>query len=146
VPRVDFYVTEDASPDARARLACRIVEKAYLADQRVIVRCASSEALARVDDLLWTFGDGSFVPHEAASTASQAQAPVILTTDTLPPGDWSVLVNLTQQLPADWQSYERVAEVLDADATTRAAGRDRFRAYRDAGVAPETHNLNATRS
>jgi DNA polymerase III subunit chi len=145
VPRVDFYVTEDASPDARARLACRIVEKAYLAEQRVIVRCASSEALARVDDLLWTFGDGSFVPHEAATAAGEVQAPVVLTTDTPPHGEWSVLVNLTQHWPTDWQKFERVAEVLDADANTRAAGRERFRAYRDAGVVPETHNLNSTR-
>jgi DNA polymerase-3 subunit chi len=142
VPRVDFYVTDDASPDARARLACRIVEKAYLAEQRVLVRCASDAALTRIDELLWTFGDGSFVPHEPMpATESAPEAPVALTTGAAPSGAWQVLVNLSHDLPPEWQRFERVAEVLDGDADTRSQARARFRAYREAGSTPETHNV-----
>ncbi len=143
MPRVDFYVTDDASPDARARLACRIVEKAYQAEQRVLVRCLSDEHLARIDDLLWTFGDGSFVPHEPAARENvPLEAPVVLTTHQTPSGAWQVLVNLSDELPPDWQRFERVAEVLDANADTRNRARARFRAYREAGSAPETHTVS----
>lgn len=146
MPRVDFYVTGDSGPDARSRLACRIVEKAYLAEQRVLVRCASSEALARLDELLWTFGDGSFVPHDSLDGANDAtETPVALTTRSDAAVDRQMLVNLTAELPPDWQRFERIAEVLDGAEGTRAAGRARFRAYRDAGAAPETHTLMANR-
>ncbi len=142
MPRVDFYVTEEASPNARVRVACRIVEKAYLAEQRVLVTCNDTAELERFDELLWTFADGSFVPHEAVSDAQQAiTAPVALTAGPRPAGRWDVLINLAASVPADWQAFARVAEVLDADAETRAAGRIRFRVYRDAGITPETHNL-----
>jgi DNA polymerase III subunit chi len=146
VPRVDFYVTEDSGTEARARLACRIIEKAYAAEQRVVVRC-TAESLARIDELLWTFGDGSFVPHEPLPSGDAAiEAPVALTTAPLPAGDWQVLVNLSHDLPADWSHYERVAEVLDGDADTRSRARTRFRAYRDGGSVPQTHNVStATR-
>jgi DNA polymerase III subunit chi len=146
VPRVDFYVTDDSGTEARARLACRIIEKAYAAEQRVVVRC-TAESLARIDELLWTFGDGSFIPHEPLPSGdTQIEAPVALTTAPLARGGWQLLVNLSQELPADWQQYERIAEVLDGDADTRSRARARFRAYRDGGSAPQTHNVSpATR-
>ena len=68
-PRVDFYVSEDAGADARLRLACRVAEKAYLAKQKVVVLSDDAEALRRFDELLWTFGDGSFVPHDTVTAA-----------------------------------------------------------------------------
>jgi len=49
------------------RLACRIAEKAYLAQQKVVVLLDDGESLRRFDELLWTFGDGSFVPHDSVS-------------------------------------------------------------------------------
>ena len=35
--RVDFYVTESTAPRDRLRTACRVVEKAYLAGNTVLV-------------------------------------------------------------------------------------------------------------
>ena len=60
-------MSEDAGADVRLRLACRVAEKAYLAKQKVVVLLDDAEALRRFDELLWTFGDGSFVPHDAVS-------------------------------------------------------------------------------
>ena len=62
-PRVDFYLAEAAGADVRLRLACRVAEKAYLAQQKVVVLLEDAESLRRFDELLWTFGDGSFVPQ-----------------------------------------------------------------------------------
>ena len=68
-PRVDFYVTADAGEQARLRLACRIAEKAYFAKQKVVVLCDDAEGLRRFDELLWTFGEGTFVPHDTVAAA-----------------------------------------------------------------------------
>jgi DNA polymerase-3 subunit chi len=140
-PRVDFYVSAEAGEPARLRLACRIAEKAYLAKQKVVVLCADAEALRRFDELLWIFGDGSFVPHDTVAADTSCEAPVALTTGALPPGHTDVLVNLGDEVPAAFQTFARVAEFLDARPEVRAAGRERFKIYRGQAIEPQTHNV-----
>jgi DNA polymerase III subunit chi len=141
-PRVDFYVSAETGEAARLRLACRIAEKAYLAKQKVVVLCDDAEVLRRFDELLWTFGDGSFVPHDTV-TASGAPcaAAVALTTGPLPAGHADVLLNLGASVPESFDQFARVAEFLDARPEVRAAGRDRFKAYRGRSIEPQTHNV-----
>ena len=141
-PRVDFYVSEAAGADVRLRLACRIAEKAYLARQKVVVLLDDPEALRRFDELLWTFGDGSFVPHDSVAGADSAcEAPVALTTGPLPAGHSDVLLNLGGGVPPFFERFSRIAEFLDARPEVRAAGRERFKAYRQRAIEPQTHNV-----
>lgn len=140
-PRVDFYVSEAAGAEARLRLACRIAEKAYLAKQSVVVLSDDAEALRRFDDLLWTFGDGSFVPHGTVSAEGVCDSPVALTTGPLPDGHTDVLINLGNSVPPQFEKFARVAEFLDGRPEVRAAGRERFKAYRARAIDPQTHNV-----
>jgi DNA polymerase-3 subunit chi len=141
-PRVDFYVSETAGVEARLRLACRIAEKAYLANQRVVVWCDDAALLPKVDDLLWTFGDGTFVPHDTVTADGAAcEAPVALTTGALPEGHSDVLINLGNTVPACFEKFARVAEFLDARPEVRSAGRERFKVYRGKSIEPQTHNV-----
>ena len=141
-PRVDFYLSAEAGADIRARLACRIAEKAYLAKQRVVVLLEDAEALRRFDELLWTFGDGSFVPHDVvAADGAACEAPVALTTGALPATQADVLLNLSGAVPPFFDRFARVAEFLDARPEVRAAGRERFRTYRASAIEPQTHNI-----
>jgi DNA polymerase-3 subunit chi len=141
-PRVDFYLAEGAGAEVRLRLACRIAEKAYLAKQKVVVLLEDPETLKRFDELLWTFGDGSFVPHDAVSQAGAAcEAPVVLTTGALPADHADVLLNLSGGVPPFHEAFARVAEFLDARPEVRAAGRERFKVYRGKGIEPQTHNV-----
>ena len=141
--RVDFYVTESTAPRDRLRTACRVVEKAYLAGHTVLVWHTDPEELREFDELLWTFGDGSFVPHEAITASGFTSAPVLLTSATIPPGGCDVLVNLAADVPACVDSARRVAEFIDGNADRRQAGRARFRTYKERGWPPTTHNLRA---
>lgn len=139
-PRVTFYVLPDADDAARLNFACRLVEKAYQQDHRVVVRCDTPEDARAFDELLWRFGDGSFVPHDLAGTGDGADTPVLIASGDAPPTG-ALLVNLGTDLPAAWERYERLAEVIDGDAERRRLGRDRFRHYREHGVVPETHEV-----
>ena len=52
--RVDFYILDSADARERLKFACRVIEKAFEAEQRVLV-CFDSDADAgSFDDLLWT--------------------------------------------------------------------------------------------
>ena len=141
-PRIDFYLTEEAGDGARLRLACRIAEKAYLAKQRVVVYSDDTALLPRFDELLWTFSDGSFVPHDTVLKEGAAcEAPVALTSGPLPAGTADVLINLGAGVPPFFEKFARVAEFLDARPEVRAAGRERFKAYRGKSIEPQTHNV-----
>ncbi len=141
--RVDFYVTESTAPRDRLRTACRVVEKAYLAGHTVLVWHTDVEELRELDELLWTFGDGTFVPHEAITPSGFATAPVLLASTPTAPGQFDVLVNLAPDVPACIDCARRIAEFIDGDPVRRQAGRARFRAYKDRGWQPTTHNLRS---
>lgn len=143
--RVDFYVLQSAAPKQRWAFACRLTEKAYLRDLRVVIVNESLSDAQALDDMLWTFNDRSFVPHRLCTdehTADPATT-VQLTVDTAAPaGD--LLVNLAARLPEQWERYARIAEIIDADAERRRLGRERFKAYRALEVALQTHQLTDT--
>jgi DNA polymerase-3 subunit chi len=139
-PRVDFYVTEESGEVARLRLACRVVEKAYLARQLVTVYFDDSDSLARFDELLWTFGDGSFVPHDTiTASGADCTAAVTLANGVLPAAHSEVLLSLSQVTPPDFKRFARVVEVLDGRPEVRSAARNRFKLYREHGASPATH-------
>ena len=139
-PRIDFYVLGGQEERTRLVYACRLVEKAYLQEHRVYVHLGSAAEAAAFDELLWTFADRSFVPHElAGAVAGDAKAPVVVGAGARAPAD--LLVNLAPDAPEFYADYARVAEFVDADPARRDAGRRRFAFYRDRGHKPESHNL-----
>jgi len=142
--RVDFYVLSGSEPRSRLKLACRVAEKAYLAGQRVFVWLQDADELRAFDELLWTFADRSFVPHELFADEQQWQdTPVLLSCAAQPTGGIEVLLNLGAELPALAHHASRIAEIVDAEEGRRRAARQRFRYYRDQGLSPETHNIAA---
>jgi len=140
-PRVDFYVSEAAGAEARLRIACRVAEKAYLAKQNVVVWFDDATLLPKFDELLWTFGDGSFVPHDSVTHDGACTSPVALTTGPMPDGHTDVLLNLGSTVPERFEKFARVAEFLDGRPEVRAAGRERFKLYRSKSLEPQTHNV-----
>jgi DNA polymerase-3 subunit chi len=134
-------LSETAGADARLRLACRVAEKAYLAKQSVVVLVEDPESLRRFDELLWTFGDGTFVPHDAVTAEGGCESPVALTTGPMPAEHKDVLINLGNTVPEVFEQFARVAEFLDGRPEVRAAGRERFKAYRSKSIEPQTHNV-----
>lgn len=141
--RVDFYILDDPSPTTRLKLACKLAEKAYLADQTVLVWHTDPDELRAFDEMLWTFHDGSFVPHEMLAGGTVAEAPVLLSAGVTPSANVDIVINLGPDLPPCLAQTRRIAEIIDGDDTRRRAGRARFKAYRELGVQPASHNIRA---
>lgn len=140
--RVDFYVLEGSDARERWKFACRVIDKAFQAEQRVLVCFDNDADLQAFDDLLWTFADQAFIPHEAVNAESDwEEAPVLLSAGKAPPGSADVLINLASNVPAAAAATARVMEIIDADPARRQAGRVRFKQYREQGIEPTTHNI-----
>jgi DNA polymerase-3 subunit chi len=143
MPRVDFYVLSQDAPDARLRTALRLIEKSFEQQLRTYVQTQTLADAQRLDEWLWTFNDRSFIPHEITSgaPASHPRVLVLLGETSAPADHRQLLINLGNALPAEIDTYDRIAEIVDVDPENKRLSRERFKAYRDGGCTLETHNL-----
>jgi len=140
--RVDFYVLESSGPTSRHRCACRIAEKAFLLDHRIYIHAGSEPEAHTIDDLLWSFRGGSFIPHALVTPREVHGEAVLIGHDPeTDPAETDLLINLAEEIPMFFSRFERVAEVVSEDESSRASGRNRFRFYRDRGYDLRTHQL-----
>ncbi len=142
--RVDFYVLKSAAAKQRWAFACRLTEKAYLKDLKIVIVNDTLADAKALDELLWTFNERSFIPHQICLDEQSVDpaTPVHLTVEStaLPAAD--LLVNLAHRLPRQLERYARIAEIIDADEERRRLGRERFKAYRDLKFTLETHQID----
>lgn len=137
---VDFYILASG---AREQTACKLAEKAWSLGHRVYIHTSSAEQARHMDDLLWTFRDGSFLPHEQYQVGQEDASPILIGADDAPDTTSDVLINLAQDVPLFFSRFLRVAEIIGSDDAAKNSGRERFRFYRDRGYPLNTHNLKA---
>jgi len=144
-PRVDFYVTKDTSPQFTLRTACRITEKAFSAGHRIHILMRSADDCEKLNTLLWTFRDRSFIPHEISSSQID-NCPVTISTEINPeiePSHCDMLLNATLEIPENFKQFQRIAEIIDNQPEAIVAGRERYRFYRENGLDPQHHEVSS---
>jgi len=140
--RVDFYVLAQADERARHMLACKLAEKAWRLENSVYIHAKDSGDAQRLDELLWTFRDGSFVPHGLAGRDDGTEnSPIMIGSGSEGVGGRDLLINLCDEIPAFIEGFPRVAELVTSDETCRLASRKRYATYRDQGHELNTHKL-----
>jgi DNA polymerase-3 subunit chi len=129
VTRIDFY----HYADDKLRFACRLAAKAYGEASRVVVFSPDAGLLGRFDRELWTFQSTRFVPHCWAGSGLAAETPVILATsdEHLPHHD--VLLNLADEWPPFFATFERLLEIVANDEEDKGRARSRYAFYRKRG-------------
>jgi DNA polymerase III subunit chi len=141
--KVDFYVINDATPDAHLRCVCRIADKAYDQGLRIFIRTDANEVAMRIDDLLWSTGERSFLPHEivTANSPSHPRIAALIGNEPAPTAYRDVLINLGSNLPSNPSDYQRIVEIVPGDDELKRQARVRFKAYRDLGIEPATQTI-----
>ncbi len=139
--QVDFYILGKRARGDRYTLACRLAEKAWQQGRRVYLHTASDAESRHLDRLLWTYRDGSFLPHGIQGNADPGLNPVLIGHQDDGAGEHDVLINLSNEVPAFFSRFKRVAEPLDQDQEVRSAGRNRYRFYRDRGYPLASHDV-----
>ena len=140
-PQIDFYVLQEQSTGGRLKLACRIVEKAYRLGHRVFVRAGNSDDTNVLDDLLWTFSQNSFVPHQLRAESDSRESPVVIGEHPPAAEGTDVLISVADDPVSDFTAYPRIVEIVGCEDSEKASGRNRFRFYREHGVEPNTHQI-----
>ncbi|TAN66504.1 MAG: DNA polymerase III subunit chi [Methylobacter sp.] len=137
---VSFYILPTESLQDRYLFACKLIEKAYRSGSFCYVLTDSVEQSRIIDDLLWTFRAGSFIPHQIYTGEPPEIEKVILIGSLSAPENWQkVLFNLSSHYPEQGSQTERILEILDNSEITKAAGRDRYRRYQQSGITVTTY-------
>ena len=164
MPAITFDVLPDQSSAARDHYACVLAEQAVKQGQHVFIRTRDREHSQRIDALLWSFRDNSFVPHHrldhqpspapaaegsvaAAHTATEtsANAPVLISSgDTVDQrcADAPItLINLADDAAAHFERYALVFEIVCDQEASKQSSRELFRHYRAQGFPPQHRTL-----
>ncbi|WP_353235726.1 DNA polymerase III subunit chi [Diaphorobacter ruginosibacter] len=130
------------APDKLA-YACRFARKALRRGMRVVITGAQAE-LQVLDRRMWAVGATDFVAHALADADPDIvrASPVLLAVDPLSVAPRDVLLNLGAQLPAGFDQFEKVVEVVSAsDEADRQSARTRWRQYTARGYEIVRHDL-----
>lgn len=138
--RVDFYIlAEGTQPE---RFACSLTAKAWSNGKRVHIHAADERAASGLDDLLWTYRDISFIPHAIYSTEAVDSEPVTIGFGSHYPAHNEVVINLDQEIPDYFSSYERVVEIVGGNEQRKQLARQRYRHYRDNNYEIHDHKID----
>ena len=142
-PKVDFYLLDEASDDAFFLFACRLLEKAYLRKHRIFVFCDSQKQAETLDERLWTFRPDSFIPHNLQGEGPESPPPVQIGYGDEPRGFNDILLSLSAEIPAFYNRFRRVLEIVPFLDEERETSRAHYKQYRAAGCPVDSHKISA---
>jgi DNA polymerase III subunit chi len=129
----------------RLSYACRLLRKATRKGAKVAVT-APPPTLSALDRALWTFDPTDFVAHArlapgAAPAPRLSPTPIWLLENASDAPRREVLLNLGREVPAGFESFERIIEIVSTDDEERAAARERWKHYAGRGYAITRHEV-----
>ena len=129
------------APD-KISYACRLLRKASRQGARVVVT-GSADMLQQLDAVLWSFSATDFVAHSLATDDATvlAASPVLLLESVLDAPHQQVLLQLGDAVPAGFERFERLIEVVTLDEDDRALARQRWKHYASRGYAVQRKDL-----
>jgi len=129
--------------------ACRLLRKGVMQGGAQLVVTGDAATLEAIDAALWQTDPTDFVAHCRADATAEvlARSPVVLAPapDAALPHR-SVLVNLGSGVPAGFERFERLIELVARDDADRQQARARWKHYADRGYAIKTHDLGKMES
>lgn len=75
---VRFYQVAGEGPGVVDAVLPALLEKALAAGDRVGVVCPTAARVSRLDESLWTYAEGSFLPHGVVGGGDAGVQPVVL--------------------------------------------------------------------
>jgi|SRR5919106_3499477 DNA polymerase-3 subunit chi len=141
--RIDFYVLQEGARLTREHLVCLLAHKAYDQGQSLYIHASSREEVNTLDELLWTFRDISFLPHQRIDEGLSPDAPIVIGCGEAPPETTKLMINLAHPPPPFVSQIDRIIEVVSQAPDIRQQARERYRYYQAQGYSLNTHAITS---
>jgi len=139
---VDFYVLGKGTYSA-AQLACHLALKALEQGHRIAVLTESQDQAKDLDELMWNYPSGRFLPHSADAGDSRAPVSIATANEAIPNGS-EVVINLTTEVVPEPARFRRLLEIVPGEPSHRTASRQKYRSYREQGLSPNHHPMGSS--
>ena len=141
-PRVDFYKLNSQNRTSISRFCCQLADKVVKMGNTVFVKTQDEAATRQMDDIMWTFSDNSFLPHTVQGDREDSDAPVVIGHGAGTATGY-LLINLSDQLPENFQNFERIAEIVNDVPQVLASGRARYSTYKNNACPLHYHEITS---
>lgn len=135
--RIDFYDLTASKYNADG-LVCKLCHKAYQSRQNVLLLTADQQHTEKLDRMLWSSEEESFLPHDQQEQA-ELLTPILVNHQADPRGERQLLINLSHEIPLFFAQFERVIELVSAN--NREQARTHYSYYKDRGYQLKHHKL-----
>jgi len=136
---ISFYILKSDTEHDRQVFACRLASKAYHQGKHIYIHTQNEAQTEQMNQLLWSFRSDSFIPHQIV--ADDNDCPILLSHNAKPPRLMDLLINLNTEQPQFFSQFDRVAECIDANDDSKAAGRKRYQFYQQRGYQLTSHHV-----
>ena len=139
--QVDFYILPKENKQSIYWLVCRLCAKAYKQKNRVYIHTKNNHEMRLLDNLLWTYEDLSFIPHECVGSPYAQWSTILLGCGEAPEQENDVLIMLSSIIPAFYKQFRRILEVSDQTPENLHNIREHYRYYHQYGLLLNHHRL-----
>lgn len=138
--RADFYlIQKERFREEPLLLVCELARKAFDANLPTLVLARDAEQAEQLDDLLWSFDDDAYIPHQLAGDDEDDLAPVLIAGPDSDTPMRTLVINLRDAAVPG--SVDRVLEVVPADDGARGPLRERWKQYQARGFDLKKHDM-----
>ncbi|WP_028994657.1 DNA polymerase III subunit chi [Azonexus hydrophilus] len=122
--------------------ACALIGGAWAKRKPMLVYAPDQAVADSVDRLLWTRDQLSFVPHCRADAPHADETTILIAVKLDKIAQTERLMNLSRDIPAAYQRFQSLIEVVGQDEDERLAARERVRLYKEQGCEVRYFDLN----
>lgn len=133
--KVSFYLFEK-SPERQVESTCRLCRKILRQPAKIWIHCPDVATQQELDKRLWSFDPQSFLAHGI----DQVHAPICISSALPDSAEW-IVFNFNNQALDQVNDFSHIIEIVENDEQAKQVGREKFKAYRRLGIAPQTHKL-----
>lgn len=143
-----FYLLNESDNNEQETIfntACALTCHYFQQGQRIYVAARDKAQAEQIDEWLWQRDPTDFVPHNLVGEGPSGASPVeIGWSGVRHSGHRSVLINLAPEPSNFAPSFAQVIDFVPCDETLKQQARNRYKAYRMAGIQLHTLAIDDT--
>ena len=138
-----FYILN--AEDDTENAVCKIIKKHYELKHAVLVSSKDKILIERINKLLWTFEQLSFIPHSTDKKYDSFTNIILVETgyknDSILKKDYNVFINLDDEVKTDYHDHEFIVELVNAKEDKKKIAREKYLYYKNNKLNVKHENL-----
>jgi len=119
--KVSFYLFEKSN-ERQVQSTCRLCRKILKQPAQIWLYCENTDLQQQLDEQLWSFDPGSFIPHGI----DQEQASICISSRLPQESDW-IVFNFNNQALEQIDKFSHIIEIIENNESAKQLGREKFK-------------------